>query len=268
MIQLGNTDVPVDSLADSEEAVIPEPVYGIMIEPPAPYVEPPLREDNDRGVSFVTMSLFIMFFVIAFRFHNNRKFLGALFRSLIEVKERGNMFDDTVRETSFLLFLNILWCACSGVILFRLIEFTGSPDPSYSFPPLSFSSGAGMGICIGIAAIYTLFMTFCYITVGNVFSDSIHARIWFKGFAASQGILGFFYFPLALAFIAYPDLTLPLLWVAAIGFIMAKAVFIWKGLRIFFTQISSWVLFLYYLCSLEIVPLILTYFMAVYLCRT
>ncbi|MDE5870106.1 MAG: DUF4271 domain-containing protein, partial [Muribaculaceae bacterium] len=60
--------------------------------------------------------------------------------------------------------------------------------------------------------------------------------------------------------------TVGLLEIAAGVFILGKIMFIYKGFRIFFNQISSWMLFLYYLCSVEIVPLILTYFATLQLC--
>ncbi|MDE6338919.1 MAG: DUF4271 domain-containing protein [Muribaculaceae bacterium] len=47
---------------------------------------------------------------------------------------------------------------------------------------------------------------------------------------------------------------------------IGKIVFIYKGFRIFFQQLRSWLLFLCYLCSLEIVPLILAYLLAYQIC--
>ena len=44
--------------------------------------------------------------------------------------------------------------------------------------------------------------------------------------------------------------------------ILVKFVFIIKGFRIFFTESSLWVVFLYYLCSLEIVPMVITFGLA------
>ena len=253
-----------DSVAETavdSSAVVVTPVWGLTLEPPETVAPPEPRPDTSGGVSFISLALFLLFALIGIRFHNNRLFIDSLLRNLVEVKERGNLFDDTVRETSFLLFLNLMWCCCTGVALYRLLEVT-VPGSTFSFPP-----GGCMGICIGVAAAYMVFISAAVLTTGTVFADLSHARIWLRGLVASQGILGFFYFPLALAMLCYPGASIPLLWVAAVAFILARLTFIWKGMRIFFTEISSWVLFLYYLCSLEIVPLILTYFIAAYFCR-
>lgn len=182
---------------------------------------------------------------------------------------RGNVFDQTVRETSFLVLLNLLWGCSAGIILWGLLG-AGLPDVfqiGMNAPPVEARPAATMAICMGIGVGYTCLMALAYITVGIVFSNRVNGRMWLKGFSAGNGVMSFIYFPLAMVLIFYPQWRENLLWVALITFILAKIVFIWKGFRIFFTQISSWVLFLYYLCSLEIVPLILTYLAALQLCN-
>lgn len=249
--------------ADTIEAG--EPLFGILLSPPPPFEEPQKIENDSAGVSFILTGLFLLFFIIGIRFRNTRKYVGALIRNMVEVRLRQNVFDETVRETSFLMLLNVLWCASAGIILYYLIDFHVVNNPFGSYPFTS-SPGAGMGICMVVSIAYTLFMAVSYRIIGQVFTDKGHAILWVRGFAATQGLLGFIYFPLALLFISWPENTLFLLWVSLITFVLAKIVFLWKGMRIFFTRFSSWVLFLYYLCSLEIVPLILAYLAAILLC--
>ena len=265
---VAKTDSTVVNLSDSIIAITPDslssadPVYGILLTPPKSPDVP--RRQKPSDLSWITLSLFLVFFIACFRFQNNIKFIGAIGRSLLVVKERNSIFDDTVRETSFVIILNLLWCVATGVILYRLLQAV--PDGMFlSANPVG--AAAGMAICMGVAVIYSLFMTGACLTVGNLFSDALHAGMWVRGYAASQGILGVAFFPLALAMICWPTHEIPLLWIAAVLFILARSLFIWKGFRIFFTHSSSWVLFLYYLCSLEIVPLILSYAAAAYLCR-
>ena len=56
-----------------------------------------------------------------------------------------------------------------------------------------------------------------------------------------------------------PPIAPEVAWVAAGVFLVAKMLFIFKGARIFLHGFSSIMLFFYYLCSLEIVPLVLVY---------
>ena len=244
-------------IADADTtALIPEPVYGIVLTPPEKVSHDTTRNDNSNGVSFILSGLFILFLVIALRFRNNMKYIGALFRNLVDTRTRQNVFDDTVRETSLIILLNLLWCGCAGVIAYSCINF---------FYPEQLPDGyqvGGMLVGMLIAVGYTLFMSGAYLSIGWIFSDKEHAIVWFKGFTASQSLMSPFYFLTALLAICRPEAGIPVVATASGIFIIARMVFIWKGYRIFFSQISSWVLFLCYLCSLEIVPLVITFRLA------
>ena len=258
--------VPADTVAADSLAARPV-TFGILLKgPEVPEVAP--NPDAGFGMSYILGSLAILFFVIGLRFRNNVKYVTTMLRNMVEVRMRSNVFDETVRETSFLLLLNLLWSCSAGIILWSLLGYTlpATPADTMYLPSLHTHQAVTMAICMGVGVLYTCLMALAYITVGTVFSDALHARLWLKGFAAGQGLLSFIYFPLSLLLLFYPQCTEMLLWVALATFLMTKIVFIWKGFRIFFTQISSWVLFLYYLCSLEIVPLILTYLAAWWLC--
>ena len=105
-------------------------------------------------------------------------------------------------------------------------------------------------------------MWLCYTVVVKVFSDSIHTQLWVRGYTAGMGLGAVFFFPLALLALTYPA-NVPHIVIAAFTMlIFVKFLFIVKGFRIFFTESSLWVVFLYYLCSLEIVPLVITFGLA------
>jgi len=249
--------VTADSLASlpREGMVLPDPI----IKESAP------RYDAlGDGVSWVLLVLSALFCAIALKFKNNVKFLSAVASDLYEVRERHNAFDDTVRETSFLILLNVMWVCCAGVLLWQTVALTA---PLVGMPEAAeISPGKGITVGIGMAALYMTLMNLAYLIVGNVFSDGAHTGMWIKGAAASQGFEVILLFPLALLTLCYEPWTLILLEIAAVAFILGKIIFIFKGFRIFFNQSSSWLLFLYYLCSLEIVPLILTYLATLRLC--
>ncbi len=258
--------VLTDTVASDTVQVVAK-VYGLTLEAP---VEPKVEHmPSSFGMSCIFSAIFVLFCVIGLRFRNNIKYLTTLLRNLVEVRVRHNVFDETVRETSFLVLLNLLWSCSAGIILCRFLRYTlpgADTGASFGIPALTTHPALCMVICMGIAVVYTCFMALAYLTVGNVFSDRVRARMWLKGFAASQGVLSALWLPLSLLLIFYPEWSEVLFWIALVTFLLAKIVFIWKGFRIFFTRFSSWVLFLYYLCSLEIVPLILTYWAALFLC--
>ncbi len=263
--------VPADSLSSSEtlgsDTIKKADRYGITLKGPV-VPEVVANETDSFGLSIVTGGVILLFCVIGIRFHNNSKYITTMLRNLIDVRVRTNVFDDTVRETSFMVLLNFLWSCSAGILLYGLLCATVPDNPAASFgiSGLHTHPALSMAICIGVGIVYTCFMAVAYFMVGTVFAGKIKARLWLKGYTAGQGFLSFVYFFLALLLISHPEWGVGILWVAAGWLILAKIVFIWKGFRIFFTQISSWVLFLYYLCSLEIVPLILTYLAAILLC--
>ncbi len=106
----------IAALARADSIAQKYPLEGIILEAPAPAPAPePLV--GQGASSWVTGGLLLLFCVVALRFRNNYRYMVGLLRDLTEVRERHNMFDDTVRETSLLVLLNLLQAGCAGVVL-------------------------------------------------------------------------------------------------------------------------------------------------------
>lgn len=225
--------------------------------------EPP--QIKGHGLSWIFAALALLFCAVCLKFKNNPRYIRTLLADLRDVRTRHNLFDDTVKETSFLFLLNATWICSAGVLLWELVRLrAGNPVlNSLTVPdrPLP-----GIGMCVAVVAIYVVLLILAYYIVGNVFTDSKLTRMWVKGASASFGLQAFLFFPLSLLVLCYPSWSAIILLVAAATLLIGKILFIYKGFRIFFSQMSSWLLFLYYLCSLEIVPLILTYLAALAAC--
>ena len=246
--ELGDSILGPDSIS---EAV--SPVYGILLTPPSPQNPDSLRTGGNIGVSFILSGLFILFLIIALRFRNNYKYVIGIFRNLVETRTRQNVFDDTVNETTLIVLLNALWCACAGVTGYIFYQFMSPATGEWQ------DRAVGMLLGMAVATVYAIFMWGAYWGVGWVFSDRSHAALWVKGYAASQALMAPAFFVISLIGICNPETAPGVAGVAITVFVIAKVAFIWKGYKIFFNQFSSWVLFLCYLCSLEIVPLVLCY---------
>ena len=248
-----------DSLANAGEEVC------AMVFEPVDVLQPEKHEADSSGLSWILTILLALFVIISLRFRKNTRFFMAMINELTEVRERHNTFDETVREESFLFLLNLLWCLSAGVLLLAMVEYFNISLPLFdnitnSFPFL------GAVVCVGIAVVYTLFMLLAYFIVGMVFADYTHTQNWVRGFLSAQGLDSLFLFPLSLLSITIPTLNSVWLVIGAVSFALTKIIFIYKSFRIFFHQTASWVIFLYYLCSLEIVPLILTGLAAFHFC--
>ena len=221
---------------------------------------------ESQASSWIYVILFTVFFLTCIRVRGNFKFLGAFFRDLAVVRERENLFDATMKETSF-IFLVLLLSGCSiGVLLCKAVPLFGADLPIRAdIPAPGFTIGGELLstiVCMAIACGYIGAMWVCYTVVGKVFSDTLHTWLWVRGFTAGTGLGAAVFFPLALLALTYPDYTLHIVAAGFVMLILVKFLFIVKGFRIFFTESSLWVVFLYYLCSLEIVPLVITFGLA------
>lgn len=243
----------------------------VLVDPAAKYLkqEQPLHKHFawGGGMSWIYLVLALLFCAIGVKFKGNARYMKALYADLVDTRVRNNMFDETVRESSLLVLLNLLWVACAGVLLWTTVTLTAPLLTQYNLTIPAKPAG-GIGLCIAIAALYQVFMQLAYWIVGRIFSERRETRLWVKGAAAANGLETFILFPCALVTLAYPAWDFPMLIVAAGVFVFGKIIFLYKGFRIFFNEISSWLLFLYYLCSLEIVPLILTYAAAIAVCSS
>ncbi len=255
------SDSLVSSSADSVTVVTDslQPVadslrhWGLVFTQEESVAEAYVRPMQSGGISdsWMAVALLLLFVVIAIRYRSNTRFMHVLLQDMSTIRERGNVFDDTVRETSFMVLLNLLWVFSGGVLLSAAVGGTGALCAA---------------ACAGVIAVYTLVMMAGYSISGRIFTDARHAVMWTRGFTSGQGVGSLLLFPLALLELCYSNYSE--IWVAGglIVLINVKIVFIWQGFRIFFSQCGSLLLFLYYLCSLEIVPLILSYVAAGYVC--
>ena len=233
--------------------------YGLAFDPPADHQQPVGESSN--GMSWILTVLFLVFMVVSLRYRINSRYFSALIAEITEVRERHNAFNDTLRETSFVWLLNLLWCGSAGFLLYGMLF---SPESSVTTEGYDVKR---IWICIGMAAAYTVFLTVAYTVVGALFSDGSKAEVWVKGYLSSQGLEAVALFPVALLGLCVPGMLGAMVIIGIIIFCIAKILFIYKGFCIFFTEIATWVLFLYYLCSLEIVPVVLTYAGARYFCE-
>lgn len=212
--------------------------------------QPEPRPDGSAGVSWVVAALTLLFCVAGLRYKSNARYLRGLLREMVEVRERNNMFDDTVRETSFMFLLMLLCAGSTGMLLCSALSVSGVLSGAVSVIPLL--------VCTGCASAYFLLMPLLYRGFATVFVGPALAKEWVKGFMAGAGLLALPLFPAALMSLFGTASAGVVLGLAAMCFFVVKILFICRAFRIFMTESSSWVLFLYYLCTLEIIPLIIT----------
>lgn len=262
--------IAADSIRMSHEGEVKKGI--VLIDPLSKYrkenAAAKAARDPNQGMSWIFLLIALLFCAIGIKFKGSAGYLRALVTDMTDTRVRHNLFDDTVKETSLIVLLNAMWVICSGVMLWIGIRnhFAGLPPGSSA--GVTMLQSKGIMICSGMTAAYLMVMLIAYWIVGNVFSDMRQTALWVKGAFASTGLEAFLMFPLALIALNYSSWSGGLFVIAVIVFVIGKIAFIYQGFRIFFNQISSWMLFLYYLCCLEIIPAIMTYGITLMLCTS
>ncbi len=218
------------------------------------------RSTGSPVTSWIIVGLVALFLLVSMRYRTNFSFLRGIASQLLSHRKSKRMFDDTVRETSFLIMLNLLCVVSVGVLLFGAFEIM---HPELKMAPRWY---AALGVVSATVAVYYIFQWLLYMLIGKVFTDKESADLWLRGFSAGQGILGIVLFPLALVSIFYAKALTGLVVAGGVAYLLARLIFICKGVMIFSKKYTSYMPFFYYLCSAEIAPVVLAYNLAWYFC--
>lgn len=202
----------------------------------------PLLPGYDTGVVCLVI---IAFLFLSANFRHYSTFLKTFAQDLWKVRNRDNVFDEhTLSESRVISSLIIVLCLSQGIIISSI--FLSSNPQAPIFPSLL--------VCFLFAIVFYYGMFFVYSIVGYTFTTQPNTRQWLKGYRASQCLLGVVIVIPALFLLFNPGLTEAVTVFAAILYVVARTIFIFKGLRIFYTNIFSGIYFVLYLCTLEILP--------------
>ena len=200
---------------------------------------------------------------VALSYHTGYKYIENFFHYMFSTRRRENLFEDhTVNETSILAALIANTCIVGGFLIYlavQLLEPSLAPSLQSSvFPHIA----AYCGLTLGFYAVQWV----VYKLLGYAFTDKVGAKLWIDGFKSSQSLLGLVLLPVLVLLMLYPAHGKVLLAVAAALYFSARLIFIFKGFRIFYSNLSSILYFLLYLCAVEIVPLVIMTSVTYWIC--
>ncbi|MDE5628416.1 MAG: DUF4271 domain-containing protein [Muribaculaceae bacterium] len=178
--------------------------------------------------------------------------LKSYWGQLWSLRRRPNVFD-SARSVSTVAaaLLATIYIVFGGTLLHWL---PGVPQVA---------SFAALGSGIVLFGAYYVFQLVAYRTVGYAFGSKEQSRQWLNGFSASQAFAALPFIPAALLAVYCPTLRYAMI-ITGLGIYgLARVIFIAKGFRIFYAGISSLLYFILYLCTLEILPLLVLYSLAV-----
>ena len=255
-----NSAAALDSMAtDSLTHAAAHPAPAIEQPEPVAPPEPPAWTEGLEPAPLhttgatdpATVSVIVLLLVaVMISFRHSGKLMGAMFRDLLSVRTRDKSFDEhTASENRLIAIFGLQVTVFMGIIIKAAL------DISAGRPPLD---GPFVTLLpfVGLYAVYYLMQTAWYTVVGWTFADSESTRMWLRGFNAMQSFLGFAVAVPALVTVFYPAAAQWAVAAAAGCYLIARLIFISKGLRIFYSNFGSLIYFILYLCTLEIVPLI------------
>lgn len=187
-------------------------------------------------------------------YHTGYKYIENFFHYMFSTRRRENLFEDhTVNETSILAALIANTCIVEGFIIFLAVQLL-RPELAASLQASVFPH---IAVYCGLAAGFYIVQWMVYKVMGYTFTDKVGSKLWLDGFKASQSLLGLLLLPVLVLLMLYPVHGKLLLTIAATLYIVARLIFVYKGFRIFYGNLSSIVYFILYLCAVEIVPIVI-----------
>ena len=189
---------------------------------------------------------------VALSYHTGYKYIENFFHHMFSTRRRENLFEDhTVNETTILFALIANTCITEGFLIYFAIQ---QLVPAFA-TSLQASVFPHVATYCGLAAGFYIAQWMVYKVLGYTFSDKVGSKLWLDGFKASQSFLGLLLLPVLVLVMLYPAHGKLLLGIAATLYLIARLIFIYKGFRIFYGNLSSILYFILYLCAVEIVPL-------------
>ncbi|MDE6378260.1 MAG: DUF4271 domain-containing protein [Duncaniella sp.] len=246
---------PLD-ISTPQQAPITRAELSTMRQAPIPWLDglaPEARPSLPGYDSGVLCLLIGMFLVLAVNFRHYSTFFNSFLADLFSIRRREKNFSvRTFSETGVLGSVILVLCLSQGIIINSLLP---------ALPPVPYFSHEFL--LIGLLTLGSLFYYFwqlaAYSTVGAVFTDRVSARLWIKGFNASQSLLAMLIVIPAVLVLFNPSISTGVVIMGGVSYLIARVIFICKGFRLFYDNSASLVYFILYLCSLEIVPPVLLY---------
>lgn len=207
----------------------------------------------------ITLMLILLFVLVAFSLRSGIRLVPQMLAHLFRPRKNDGPFTGlTLSESRLRFFMQMLTWILEGILLAFLIQGVRPAAPTPDFTYIAASIGCAAGYYLLQAAVYRL--------LGSIFSNPADTTRWLSGYASIHSLLGIFLFPLVFIIIYIPVLSKSALITAVLFYLLSRIIFIYKSIKIFLRDIYGLLYFILYLCSLEIIPLILLFkgVMAIY----
>ena len=252
-----------DTLATDSMAAAPAPrpveVKAAPAPPPPPPawlkgIEPVPRPQSPAGDPVVAGIFIALFLIVSLCLRHARRLFKMLWRDLTSIRSREKGFDE--RTPADLRMVAILYIQ---LIIF-LAMLTQSALRLGGHIPLGVAPISLTGTLALMWALYYVVARSACFVLGYTFAPGEEAALQLvRGFNASQVLAGFVLAVPAVCAVFWPPNALQAVIAAGAIYLLARLAFIVKCFKIFYTGTGSLLYFFLYLCTLEIVPMVIIY---------
>ena len=236
-------------IADSIKIVTPQTIVSATVDGKPGFA----NEYRSTGYpSSITVFLMCGLALLAFIKYHFGKNLSGTFHSFFSYRHSGRMFEERRESDKQAAFLsNILFMLITGIFVSLVLPFFGASPlwESYTLSILFFSLATGL-LYLLKAGIWR--------TLGVIFMVQSFAETYIYNMYLYNRNIGLFIFPLV-ALIPYTngDITPYIVYSIIVIIVLSYILKLWRIFEIIRTQNVSIFYFILYLCTLEILPLLL-----------
>lgn len=198
----------------------------------------------------VTSILFFSFLLLSYVLKKGSRLILHQLKDFFVERERTNMFVETGQEFRYQIFLILNTSIMVGMLFYGLFL-----QPEKHF--LTVSTWIPITLCIGVCLVYFVLKFLLYSFVNWVFFQSSKRSKWIEVYSLIVSILGLVLFPLVSLYIYFDLSDRNTLISLGILLLFCKILLFYKGFCIFFPNFRGLLYNILYLCTLEIIPLII-----------
>lgn len=183
------------------------------------------------------------------------KFINSLSRHEDKLPAAERTLTDRISQIIAIMLCAMMW----GVLLYCVaFKLRGGN--------LALNPGAGVALTAAAALTAAIIQFLGYKTVGYAFSTPQNTQTLIRSLAINISMLGYFMIIPALGAMFYPGYAYSLLWLGTALLLLFRIALWIKCFRIFYDTPFSILYFFLYLCTLEIVPLMIPVVIALFIC--
>lgn len=255
---IGSDTLATDSIA---AAAPPRPleVKAAPSPPPPPPawlkgIEPVPRPQSPAGDPVVAGIFIVLFLIVSLCLRHMRRLFKMLWRDLTSIRSREKGFDErTPADLRMVAILYIQLIIFLAMLTQSALRLGGHIPPGVA--PISLTGT----LALMWALYYVVARSACFV-LGYTFAPGEEAALQLvRGFNASQVLAGFVLAVPAVCAVFWPPNTLQAVIAAGAIYLLARIAFIVKCFKIFYSGTGSLLYFFLYLCTLEIVPMVIIY---------